>query len=331
MRSLPCALFALAICAAGSARAERQLSVSLEDFVGEMRVFMPGEGSNGFVVPTTAERQTFGVALAAVAAFDVAKAEAALASLPGFEVVALADGGVEYLGISEKPPLSRGWGFFFFARQPERPGLVIEAPHPLADRESEMMAARAVRRLRPSAFLLAGAHRYADAGRASDVAHTSLSVFEVAHEKSCTGGAVALQIHGFNAADHPGYPELLLSSGTAVPGPDASNICDRASALGIGCTLFNGIDFIPLGAQTNVQGGWSRRTLGDGHFLHFETAQSIREDPARFDAIAQSIEEHWPAPRSCGCGSASSPLSLFPLAAVAGALVFKSRRLGGRT
>src|SRR6266536_830309 len=121
----------LALLAASPALAARKVTKPLVDLVAEMRVFMPGEASGGFVVAT---------------------AERALAIFPGvFEVLDYTDGpgGPKYLAIAEIPGgptglLPRGWGFYFFALRPERPGLVIEAPHPLADRESELDAATAV-------------------------------------------------------------------------------------------------------------------------------------------------------------------------------------------
>ena len=233
---------------------------------------MPQEGSGAYVVPTEQERSSFAAAAKALTSGDLATAEEALAAFPGFEVLSLTDGadGPLYLVIAEKPPLSRGWGFYFFARQPLRPGLVVEAPHPLADRDSELAAARAVSSLRPAAFLLAGAHRYADPAPKSDMAHTSSSIFEAIHEVVSTQAGMVVQVHGFSAAGHQGYPDLLLSSGSAEPGATAEAVCNQVQGGGVGCTLFNGDPtYAALGATTNVQGGYSRRTFGAEHFLHF--------------------------------------------------------------
>jgi hypothetical protein len=288
----------------------RQLSVPLVDYVTEIRIFMPGDGSNGYVVPTSEERAAFtAAATALVAKGDVARAEQALAPYPWFEILDYRDGtgGAPYWVIAEKTPLARGWGFYFFARAASRDALIIEAPHPLADRDSELLAARAASELRPAAFLLAGAHRYADGGRASDMTHATYSIFQSMHEVVTTASRVAVQIHGFSSATHPGYPELLLSSGTTVPGPAAEQICTVVTDQGLGCTLFTGTAFAPLGAQTNVQGAFSRQAAGDGHFLHFETADTVRDEAPRGEIIIRALADHWPAPvGSHGCAHAAT-------------------------
>jgi MYXO-CTERM domain-containing protein len=298
---LPAFLLALAI--ARPAQAARRVSSPLVDFVAEMRVFMPGEGSGGFVVPTAEEQEAFRAAARALVGGDVATAERALAIFPGvFEVLDYTDGpgGPAYLAIAEIPGgptglLPRGWGFYFFARAPKRPGLVIEAPHPVADRESEVDAASAVSALRPAAFLLAGSHRYADPKPVSDMAHTSSSVFEPVHEVALEGGGVAMQIHGFSLAAHAGYPDLLLSAGQG----------------GLSCVPFDGSAFVALGGLQNVQGSHATTLFGPGHFMHFEIADVARQDPARFGVIVKAIADRTPTTVGCTCGSGPASPSLF--------------------
>ncbi len=304
----------LALFAAGPALAARQVSKPLAAFVAEMRVFIPGEGSGGFVVPTPDEQEAFRAAARALGAGDVATAERALAIFPGvFEVLDYTDGagGPSYLAIAEIPGgptglLPRGWGFYFFARRPERPGLVIEAPHPVADRESELDAAAAVTALRPAAFLLAGAHRYADPKPVSDMAHTSSSVFEAVHEVALEGGRIAAQIHGFSLAAHAGYPELLLSSGDVTPTADVAAICAEVNQGGLRCVPFDGSAFTTLGGLQNVQGGHASSLFGPGHFLHFEIADAARADPASFAVIVKGIGDRFPTGGGCSCGTGSA-------------------------
>lgn len=321
----PSALGLWALCAAAlPASALRVEEMPLRDYVNRVSIFMPQEGSNAYVVPTAEERAALGAAAKALLAGDVAKTEAALMSVPGFELLDFRDGagGPEYWAIVEKTPLTRGWGFFFWAKDPLRGELVVEAPHPLADRGSEQLAARAVTQLRPAAFVLAGAHRYADAGRSSDMTHAANSIFEVMHEAFVDTRRTVLQIHGFSAAAHPGYPELLLSSGTTAPGPDAEALCIDVTSGGVACTLFDGSAFTDLGAQSNVQGAHTRTAAGMGHFLHFETSDAIRDDPSKTEALIGAIERRWPAKRTtggCQCVAAADALwwsaVLWPLAA----------------
>jgi MYXO-CTERM domain-containing protein len=310
----------VSLTAASPALAARQVVKPLPDFVAAMRVFMPGEASGGFVVPTPGEQEAFRAAAQALRGGDIATAERALAVFHGvFEVLDFTDGlgGPRYLAIAEIPGgatglLPRGWGFFFFARRPEREQLVIEAPHPLADRDSETDAAVAVSSLRPAAFLLAGAHRYADPRPVSDVAHTSGSVFEPVHEAALEGGRIAAQIHGFSLATHPGYPELLLSAGSTTPTADVLAICDSVNRAGVLCFPFDGSAYNDLGALNNVQGSYAAGAFGPGHFLHFETADATRADPARFGAIVNAIGDRFPAPGGCSCGSSGGAAAVLP-------------------
>lgn len=297
----------LLITASLAQGAPRAVSGSLESFVLEMRVFLPQEGSSGYVVPTTAERQAFAAAITAAIAGDAAKAELALSPYTDFEVLDFTDEkSGRYLAVVEKPPIHRGWGFIFVARHPSRPGLLVEVPHPLADRDSEVVGARAVSALAPKAFLMAGAHRYALAGRLSDVAHTSGSIFETAHETLAAEGTVTLQFHGFGLAAHPDYPDLVLSNATPTPDEHGLRLCRAVAQAGIDCRPFDGTAFADLGAQTNVQAGFLRRTYQGAPFLHFETGDRVRQDDARIDALVGSLESEWPAAQGCGCGSSSS-------------------------
>jgi len=307
------------VAAPGAASAARPLTQPLIDFVSAVRTFMPREGSLGYVVPTPEERAAFKAAAAALLAGDVAKAEQAIAGRGNFEVLDFRDGdaGPQYWALAEIPPLTRGWGFYFVARSARRPSVVVEAPHPLADEESELSAARLVQRLRPRAFCLAGAHRYADPARTSDVAHTTTTIFEAVHEALLPTTDLTLQVHGFADATHPGYPDLLLSNATAQPDGRGRAICEAVSGAGLVCTLFDGTAYTDLGATTNVQAAASQRALGANHFLHFETTERMRKDPASFDALAAAIAGAVPEAPKTGCAAAPGPTlwALAPLVA----------------
>jgi hypothetical protein len=311
------------------AAAAREVSVSLPDFIRQMRDFMPAEGSNGYVVPSAEDRQAFATAARALLAGDVARAEAALGNYPGFEVLDLRDPtSGAYLALAEKPPLTRGWGFFLFARAPSRPAMVLEMPHPLADRDSELAGAEAATRLHPAAVLFAGAHRYADALRRSDVAHTPQSVFETVHEVLLGAGRVMIQLHGFSATGHVGYPELVMSTGTVAPDAAAKDLCARIVTSGIDCSLFDGSAYLDLGAQDNVQGAAMRAAPGGGgQFLHLETAETIRDQPERLALVVDALAARWPAsPSAGGCDVVPSATPPAWLIAAIGLTLARARR-----
>ena len=329
-RTLFTAVLLMAL-AARPARAARPITTSLVEYMRSIRAFMPTQGSNAYVVPSAADRLAFRAAARALAADDVATAERALAAYPDFEILALTDAasGASYHALVEKAPLPRGWGFFLFARGPARPDLVLEIPHPLADRDSELAGAKAAVALRPAVVLFAGAHRYATANGSSDVAHVAASIFESVHEVALTQGRVALQIHGFSTAGHPDYPEILISSGTTSPGPDGQQVCRSVTAAnqGVGCVLFDGSAYTDLGAQANVQGSFARRTFGPDHFLHIETADSVRVDGPQLAVLINALAARWPEPETpAGCAMARAENAVNFWAPLAVLLALSRRR-----
>jgi uncharacterized protein (TIGR03382 family) len=297
--------------------AARRATVRLRDYISNARPFLPTEGSGTYVVPSPQDREVFRAAATALVNGDATGAEQALADYPDFEVLEIDDApaGGTYLALVEKPPVARGWGFFFFAREPLRPQLVLEAPHPIADRDSELATAISATALRPAAVLFAGAHRYANPAAVSDVAHVSDSVFEAVHEAVMATPLVTVQIHGFSAAGHAGYPEVLLSSGSVVPGRRAKVLCDAMVTGGLGCTLFDGSAYLDLGAQTNMQASQVRRAFGSGHFLHLETADTVRDDPRRLAVVIDAIAAQSPSrPPPPGCAiSGGDPAGAWPV------------------
>lgn len=277
--------------------APRVLTQPLDQLVDDLRIFMPQKGSNQYVVPTSADRAAFRTAITALITGDVQRATQAIEPYGTYELVDYTDGpgGPKYWAILETPPLRLAWGFYFIARDASRPGVIVEAPHPLADEDSELTAAAVVRALKPGAFLLAGAHRYADPARRSDMAHTSISNFEEAHEALLEQADMVLQIHGFNDSTRPGYPEIVLSNATTSPDPTQRSLCEGLKTSGIDCVTYDGSTFTDLGATTNVQAGEASRILGEGHFLHFETAQRLRNNASKVEILNQALNESFPA------------------------------------
>ena len=126
------------------------------------------------------------------------------------------------------------------------------------------------------------------------MAHTSISTFEEAHEALLVQARMVLQIHGFNDATRPGYPEIVLSNATTRPDETQRSLCDGLKASGIDCVAFDGSTFTDLGATTNAQAVAAIRALGEGHFLHFETAQRLRSNGSKVERLNESLDEIFP-------------------------------------
>src|SRR5207249_11563082 len=125
----------------------------------------------------------------------------------------------DHLVVCERPPCGRCWGLYILNRSPSARNVVVEAPHPLHDRLTEELGIAAYLELDARAFLMAGAHRYADGYRSpiSDMARNPHSVFQRLHEALTTADTHVVQMHGFCEEDYPGYPSVLLSSGSPQP------------------------------------------------------------------------------------------------------------------
>ena len=63
---------------------------------------------------------------------------------------------------------------------------------------------------------------------------------------------VAIQIHGFSAAGHVGYPEMVLSTGTSVPDAQATELCAAIVRGGVGCSLFDGSAYSHMAINRRV-------------------------------------------------------------------------------
>jgi len=124
-------------------------------------------------------------------------------------------------------PTRRGWGTYVFAAQPQR-SLSISAPHPHADKNTELQAAEAFLALQAHTLLMAGTDRDQNTAqspcaqedpprpfREADVSHTAESVFQMAFEEIYSGDASLwhLQFHGNAQPRGCEHVDVFLSNG----------------------------------------------------------------------------------------------------------------------
>ncbi|MCB9542055.1 MAG: hypothetical protein H6703_06385 [Myxococcales bacterium] len=187
--------------------------------------------------------------------------------------------------------------------------LVIEVPHPLADRRTLEQGKHLFRALGARALLISGSHRCASlelagcpgqsricgAGlepyRASDVAHNHQSAFHALHEALAAAHPEArfISVHGM------GRRGAIISDGTGNQVDSESFVARFAFALAAraeGVTSCNPLVGLPLApglcGTSNVQGrhlnGAGETCHGSverasGRFIHLEQGAKLRRDP----------------------------------------------------
>jgi hypothetical protein len=256
---------------------------------------MPGENSYAFIVPTSAQMDTFRSVIDAILNEQYFWADS-LAAYIGYILYewydTSKDSNLYYvlmeLQANQIGGVKSGWGTYIF--YPEgQPQVIIEVPHPYFDSNTWRVGFAAYQQLNSRVFVMAGTHRYANGRdpRPADMAHTTQSMFHVVHQQVAPLNNHSLQVHGFIRNLHPGYPDVVLSNGTASPSTIldtlALSISDQTYSVGI----FDGINFSDLGATTNTQGQWSN---DNGYsFIHMELENFIRNSQSEWKKILNAL------------------------------------------
>jgi hypothetical protein len=257
---------------------------------------MPRAKSESYAPPTNVEQADFDRLTSAIIENDLARA-VQLATQNNYQLNYYVDRGdnysVSYL-LREQKPIQKGWGLYAF-RLDSTSKIIVEAPHPLYDKKTPSIALDVYRALDARALLIAGAQRNANRDGSADVAHASESIFQsvhltLSHElQSAAGDVIILQIHGFHASKHEGYPQVVFGLGEK-PLPRevaiAQKITEALSEQGISSGVCTGVEsnLMELCAKTNVQG----LTTKDATFIHVELDEKIRQNDEAF--IAALVE-----------------------------------------
>ena len=257
---------------------------------------MPRAESESYVPPTQEEQADFGELTSVIVENDLARA-VELAVKNNYQINYYVDRGdnyaVSYL-LREQRPIQKGWGLYAF-RLDSKSNIIVEAPHPLYDKKTPNVALDIYRALDARALLIAGAQRNANHDGSADVAHASESIFQsvhlaLSHEiQTAAGDVIILQIHGFHASKHEGYPQVVFGLGEKpLPGEVAvaQKIEDALTKRGISSDICTGVEsnLMDLCAKTNMQG----LTTKAGTFIHLELDEKIRQNDEAF--IAALVE-----------------------------------------
>jgi hypothetical protein len=153
---------------------------SLRNQINYLEDRMPRADSEGYVIPTDQEQTDFAELVSMLGNNNMARA-VHLATENSYTLNFYADRGddkaVNYL-LREKKPIQKGWGLYVF-RVDSTSNIIVEAPHPLYDRQTPSVALEIYRALDARALLIAGAHRNANPDESADVAHAALVSFSL--------------------------------------------------------------------------------------------------------------------------------------------------------
>lgn len=229
--------------------------------------------------------------------------------------------GREYFLLVEKRPYQAGWGAYVFDPKATSP-VVIEAPHPKFDSNTEHQAIDAFLQTGASAFLLAGAHRRSNkqpspctqpasgdenAGYpVSDVAHAVDTPFHVVHETlvRVRPKTVAVQLHGM--AERETCPNAFISNGSPGVTTNSGTLLSCLGSNGVEAEIYDRTTRCPLIALTNVQGRFSNGERTDpcktgagsspepGNFIHIEQEPAIRKDRASWQGVIKALKCAFP-------------------------------------
>jgi hypothetical protein len=310
--------FSLAACALGGPSTANQtpespvpapevqaLSGHLENQIEILEKNLPGAGSQAFVVPTDQEMADFAELIRVLLSGDPASASR-LAGENHYELIRYTDkddhDAESYL-LREQKPILKGWGLYLI-RTGTAQDILLEAPHPISDEGTPLIAAHAYQALRARALLVSGSHRDANRDQSADVAHSPRSIFQAIHrallESTPAGGGAwtVLQIHGFASNKHPQYPQVVLGYDKSFqlnPFNDLNetrlvkSLADALSARKVATGICDGFSWQDLCGETNVQAGHVKNEI----FVHVELDTEMRDDDRTF---LKALKKVFPPP-----------------------------------
>jgi len=184
-----------------------------------------------------------------------------------------------------------GWGTYIFDPAGFQE-VIIEVPHPRWDTNTWRVGFKSYQRVNASYFIMAGTHRYANGSNPApaDVAHNTQNMFHTVHQKVSPLSTHSLQVHGFNKSNpvYQGYPDVVLSNGSSNPTQILDSLSNAITSFRYSVGIFNGTNYVYLGATTNTQGQWSR---SQGYsFIHMELEYFIRASQSEWENIVDALD-----------------------------------------
>lgn len=269
------ALVVVGVLASVLARPRTAAAPPLEQQVRDLTARLDPRGP--YRAPEPAEREAvLGAVAALVGAEEVSGPARQELEGAGFTVgVARAATGGEFLVVRADPTTERSWGLLALPLG-RTPQLLVEVPHPRADRETEEVGLALLAERPDAALLVAGAHRRADDERA-DVAHADDSLFHaLAVDLSTRLDLPQLQLHGFGDRAELDA-DVVLGGGPGDPAPAVRDLADQLRAADVEVCRAWAERCSGLEGRTNVQG---RAVTAAGlPFAHVELSAQMRQRP----------------------------------------------------
>jgi len=262
----------------------RTITGELKNIVYSLEEHIPLANSDTYIVPDEKEQLAFVELVSSIETRNFLRASE-LAKEYDYSLTRFLDQGdgnaASHL-LQELDPLPKGWGLYAL-REKRTNNIIVEAPHPLADIRSDLVALDIYRALNARALLIAGAHRDANPDGLADVSHAPESIFQFVHASllqettPVSGVSVVLQIHGFSTDKRPDYPRIVLGFGQTMSQTESSQSKELADALvarDITTGICDGDSWQDLCGTKNVQGSNTEGAI----FLHIELDEALRSD-----------------------------------------------------
>jgi hypothetical protein len=100
-----------------------------------------------------------------------------------------------------------------------------------------------------------------------------------------TNTTIVLQIHGFAASKHPGYPSIVLSSDEAQGSELIDQLAAAFKAQGVKAGMCDNEQWAALCGETNVQS----RSTGPAIFIHIELDEAMRADSSSVLKVLKQV------------------------------------------
>lgn len=299
-------------------------SGNIETYIGNIIDSSPGSGGDDYVVPTASELNIWNSVISFILGENLIEARSN-ADLLNYQVTEFTDNTITPIQIfyilEEKSNQFNYWGTYVFSKTPTRNNLIIQAPHVKYDTNTGKQAVYCFKNTVARSLLINGTHRCnsdsysscsgttsvcgtSDNYRMSDLAHTTISVFQKTTENlfNHISNSIFVQLHGFGKRTTD--PSVIMSNGTReTPAVDYANLIKDALLVEDNTLTFKlaHIDqsWTRLIGFTNTQGRLinnsadycnSSATSTSGRFVHIEQEKSkLRNDETGWAKMSNAL------------------------------------------
>ncbi|MCB0278605.1 MAG: T9SS type A sorting domain-containing protein [Calditrichaeota bacterium] len=272
-------------------------TANLYSLVDSIKQAMPYKETGLYVVPNQVERDSFAIVIDHILAGDFASA-ANSASNIFYELIEWSDTGngnqIYYVLKEDSSQFKtkknwKAWGTYFFKANATTTA-AVEVPHAYFDTHTWRIGFEAYRANNSQFFLMTGAHRYTNSDSLSDVAHNTLNMFHLVHQKIAPHSTKTVQIHAFSHTHYAAQlPDVIVSNGTKFGSTDVTLMEQYIDDSGFNADIFDNLNVPNLGATHNVQGEWCRAQNPEFSFVHIEIDSFIRFDATNRSLITTGI------------------------------------------